>query len=487
MVRTVIKSLLKDSVIYGIGNAITAFYQLLLIPILSKSLSVEIFGEYNYFSSVNAIIVTIVIFGMDSAVVRFYYEKEDLVYRKQVFSNGILFQILAGILLISAYSLFSDFFYQSFKISNNQVGYFKMVLLGVPFLAFTRYFQNWFKWTFQPKKFVAITFGFVVTNIAIIFYLKFTNSLSLANVLLVNTLTQIFAAALGLLWTRKYFIFQFNSRLTRSLLIYSIPFVFMLFVSSMRSNIDRLFIKDYISEFQLGIYTFIQRLSLIVSLFTTAFDIAVGPLIFSSWNKEDAPHLFAKLQTYYLFVICSINLMINASAPLIVLVMGKSTYLQGMNVLPILSASNVIFGLLSFASIGINYSKKSIFNLITLVLAVGLMYIINFFLTPIFLQIGVAVSTLSGTFFMILLCYIFSSKFYKINFTWARDLPIFLLLTSFSFLAYRVNLFSNIVLNSLTNLLFSLVIITIVLFKYFRSDLKALPNLLKLHIKTRHF
>ena len=79
-------SLSKDSLIYGLGNAVLAILMFLTIPVLTRIFSPADYGLINFIVSIITFLNLILIFGMDSAtaVSFFQYKKEgkiDLFYR----------------------------------------------------------------------------------------------------------------------------------------------------------------------------------------------------------------------------------------------------------------------------------------------------------------------------------------------------------------------------------------------------------------------
>lgn len=458
--KQIFKNVFKDSIIYGFGNAILAFYQLLILPILTNNLSQADFGIYNYLGAINTIFATVVILGMDSASVRFLYDyKKDENYKKVVFTTGFLIQLIMSLLLILAYFFYGKNSMSLFSVKKEQLSLLLFTFLNIPFLAFVRYFQNWFKWIKNPKKFIVITITFLLSLAICIIYLKLSNTLTLYNIIALSFFCQVLTFFVGVLMTLKFFSKHLNVTLFIKMLLYGMPFFVIMIMSALRSNIDRLLIKDKIDEVSFGIYTFMQRISLIISMCTTAFDVAIGPLIFSSWDTEEGKKSFKILQTSFIIFISFVFLSLVAISKIIITILGNPMFLKDINVFVILSFSNLMYGLLAFATIGISYAKKSIYNLVISTICLLVLYISSYFLTTRFFEIGISISILLGTISLIISGYYFSNKFYKVNYKYLFDAKILIFSLSIAFFFANTNFSENYFWDSFLKF-FILIIIT---------------------------
>src|SRR6185295_4665331 len=99
MLKTTLKYLIKDSAFYGLGNGVSKSLQLITLPLVVKSVSNTDFSNWNMIQASTAIIAGIVLFGMDSAAARFYYDVKTNSEKKQIFTNSLLIQILLSVIL----------------------------------------------------------------------------------------------------------------------------------------------------------------------------------------------------------------------------------------------------------------------------------------------------------------------------------------------------------------------------------------------------
>ena len=79
--------ILKDSVIYLIGEIVAKIFPFLLLPYLSRKLGVNGFGELSYYQTILSLLIIIISFSQEGAVTRYFYflwkalDKFDLIFR----------------------------------------------------------------------------------------------------------------------------------------------------------------------------------------------------------------------------------------------------------------------------------------------------------------------------------------------------------------------------------------------------------------------
>jgi len=421
MLKESVRFILKDTAIYGIAGGLSKFLALLTLPIIVKNISTADFGIWNLLTLIGSIISSVLIFGMDSSVVRYYYDSESLEHKKNVFSQGLFFQLIL-FLCFAVFGFFIPELFLSFvNVDNSYSNDLLLVFLWIPANILTQYFQNWFKWTFQRIQFLLLSAGLAVLNLSILYYGYRTNFLNLKTVLLINTISCWIFALLGLWWCRNYLRFRIDKILMKKLAIFGFPMMLVMLVGMLSSSLDRLFLAQNLSPENLGIYSLSQKLSIIMLVVVAAFQIAFGPFLFSNWDRPEAKKTIARFQSYYIIVIGIIAIIICSFGKNLVLIIGSEEYLGAEKVLPYLIFGVVLYGLYSFASIGIFYAKKMFINLLALSCGFSINLILNLILSPYFLEYGVAFGFVFGNLVLIAAAYIFSKQYYPVNFSFVKD------------------------------------------------------------------
>jgi O-antigen/teichoic acid export membrane protein len=424
MLKERLKFLLKDTAIYGIANGISRFVSLLTIPIIVKQLNVSSFGTWNILTVLGSIISAVLIFGMDSAVVRHYYDGESLEHRRRVFSHGLIIQVCLVLLFSLFAALAPDLLLKSVGLDSTYKSALVILSVWIPANVFAQYFQNWFKWTFQRQRFLAVAIGIAIINILLLIVFSRLGELTIGSIIGLQAIATWTLALLALWWCRRFLTAQFELDTIKQFLAYGFPMMLIMVISVLSPTIDRLFLSHMLDERSLGLYSFIQKISVIMVMVVTAFQTAFGPFSFSIWNKEDAPNTFARFQTFYLMGTGVVAIGLACVSKPLILHLGTAEYLGNESYLSFLIVGAIVYGLYSFAAIGIFYSKKMSLNLLALTIGLAVTAGLNSLLVPRLLEAGAAIGFLTGNIAMVVTAYIMSRPHYSIPFSYFKDVIV---------------------------------------------------------------
>jgi O-antigen/teichoic acid export membrane protein len=176
----------------------------------------------------------------------------------------------------------------------------------------------------------------------------------------------------------------------------------------------------------------------------------------------------------------SCGLVISASGKLLVVLFGGRNYEGAEKMIPILTLANIIYGLYSFASIGISYSKKSYLSLVALAISVTLIFSLNILLVKYFFQYAVAVALIAGNLLLVILGYYFSKKYYKIPFQFAANFWFILLVACIIVLLPHLEFVSNIYLDAALKIAGGMLVIFVLSrFIFYKGELRFLKTFLE--------
>ena len=169
------KVLFSDTIMYGFVNAFSKLISFLLFPLLATYFTVVEYGVLDYAQSFTTLLVLSLTFGLDSGLVRFFYDNDDKQNRKQLITEVFYFELfLIGIYLFLSY-LFKNQIVELLHIKINKL--LGVVILQVPFILLMNFCQNILKWTFQRKQFLSISISYLFTLLGYcflgVYYLKF--------------------------------------------------------------------------------------------------------------------------------------------------------------------------------------------------------------------------------------------------------------------------------------------------------------------------
>ena len=422
MIRNGIRFLLKDTAIYGIAGGTSRFLMLLALPIVAKNLPAEEFGVWAVLVITGNVVSAFLMFGMDSAVVRYYYDDDSDQYRRKVFSNGAIFQTALSAVTIVLLVMAASVVLTLIGLGSDWRRALWVVLATAPGMVLVQFAQNWFKWTFQRARFLAMAIGLAGFTLAALYYVVEVRGLGLMGVLVSMGAAQWAFALLGLWWCRRYFRARVNRELLVDMLRFGSPMMLVALAAVFLTSLDRLFLTRYVSSADFGVYAFGQRLSVLMVMAVTAFQTAFGPYSFANWNRPEAAHAFGRYQTYYIAAAGCVALLICSFGRVLVLLLGSREYVGAEQVLPLLVFGSLMYGLYSFASIGIFYAKRSGLSLAALAGGLAAATVANLALAPFLEGVGVAAGFAIGNSVLVGVSYLLSRRLYAIEFRVGRDL-----------------------------------------------------------------
>lgn len=449
MLKTIISRIASDSLVYGLGNGITKFLQVIMLPIISQTLSLSEFGDWNLLTLTTLVLSSFMVFGMENAVIRFLYDKDPKNFKEELFTTGVVF--MASLSLVFGF-LFWNLEESVLGILNLNEEYstaYQVSVLWMPATAFQIFFLNWFKWTLQKWKFLIISFGYVALSILLLLVLKQKNLLNVESILLSSAISQWIAILMAVFMCSNQFVARINLPLLKKMIGYGLPFMLVMLIGALRNSMDRFILTEFsVGDHQLvGLYSMGQRLAMVMNFFVFTLDIAIGPMIMSNWEKPDAKATFARLQRYYLMLMNWVTICLCAMAPWLVYILATEEYYPVVKYLPLIIIGNYFLGLYIFASIGILYSKKSFFNTIALTISLIVLYVVAIVGAPIYLEWGVATAYFVGMASMLVCGYYFSNRVYPIPFNWKSDLMIIGIGIVICFISVNISLIDDLLLN----------------------------------------
>ena len=468
MFKSAIKFLLKDSAVYGIAGAVNKLMAVFTIPIIVRILTKEEYGVASTVMATAAFFVGFITLGVDSAVARwfFYSEDNDNEYRKKITSIGFFIQLTSLVFCMIAFFFLKDYIGQLLFNDNTElIYYWKIFMFSIPGTAFLLFSNNLFKWTFQRNKYLVITIGNSVTTVVLTLLFLIQFEMGIFGVILAPIISTNIFSLLGIYLGRHFLTNQniFDLKLMKEMLVYGLPFAVIIIIVALLPSVDRLFLLRFVNMDLIGEYSVALKIAGLLYLVVNAFQISFGPYAYSIWHKPEAKKIFSDILVIYFALTVSMGVLLVCYGDLVISIFAGDKYLSSIRLLPVLLVGISVKSLSEFSLLGINYSKKTYFNILTSVTQFLALLLFNFILTEKFTFIGASTAILISNLIYILLTFYISNKYYKIEvdiiklfaltsaaaFTYALILSGFLgyfkyiLIIPYLFFVYRIVLDNN--------------------------------------------
>jgi len=430
-----IKSLAKDTAIYGLSSILGKFVSWCLVPIYTMVLATGEFGVMTNIYSFTALFAVILTFGMETGFFRFANKDEN--NPKEVYANALMFvgglSLLFVILCFSflhPISTFLEYGHHSDYIAIMSVVVALDAFVSIPF-AYLRYQK-------RPVRFATVRLtGIFSTIIFTIFFLLICPKINESNSHLISWFYNphykegyVFVAnILGSLLTLFLLIpqligfkYKINKSLLKQMIWYCAPLLVLGIAGILNQTVDKiiypyLFTDKKEAFEQLGIYSACSRLAIIMMMFTQAFRFAYEPFIFArNKAKGNNDKAYTDVMKYFIIFSLIIFLAVMFYMDVIKHFIRSDAYYEGLDVVSIIMIGYILFGIYFNLSFWYKMIDKTYFGAIFSIAGCIITIALNIIFVPLYGYIASAWATLICNLVMMLVSYYFERKYRPLNY-----------------------------------------------------------------------
>ena len=434
-----LKSLAKDTAIYGLSSIIGRFLNYLLVPLYTIKLSAASggYGVVTNIYAMTALLLVVLTYGMETGFFRFANKKDEdplKVYSSTLITVGgssVLFVLFCLVFIepIAGFLGYAD-----------HPEYIAMMAIVVALDAFQCIPFAYLRYRKRPIKFAGIKMLFVVSNILLnLFFLVLCPWLNahspetiswfydpgygvgyvfLANLICTSLQMLFFVNEL------RGFQYVLDKALIKRMFSYSFPILILGLAGILNQTVDKIifpFLLDNANEarVQLGIYGAASKIAMVMAMFTQAFRYAYEPFVFGKEKDGDSRQTYASAMKFFVIFTLLAFLAVMFYMDILRYIITPD-YWPGLKVVPIVMAAEMFMGVyfnLSFWYKLIDETRwGAYFSLIGCVIIV----LLNIIFVPIYGYIACAWAGLAGYFTVTLLSYFVGQKKYPINYDLKR-------------------------------------------------------------------
>ena len=471
-----LKSLAKDTAIYGLSSIIGRFLNYLLVPLYTHKLAAA-GGGYGTITNIYAyvaLVLVILIFGMETTFFRFANKEGN--NGEHVFSTALTFvSALAAVFLVGVlgglmpiaqvmgYGEHPEFI--AFMAITVALDAFQ----AIPF-AYLRYKRN-------PMKFAALKLAFIVLNIvlnivAFTCFTPYVGNAFLINLICTSLITFAFYRELMVVKWR------IDGKLLRQMLAYSWPMLVLGIAGILNQTADKI-IFPFIyhaadAKEQLGIYGAVVKIAMIMAMITQAFRYAYEPIVFGKGADSNNKEYYASAMRYFVIFTLLAFLSVVAYIDLLKHLIGAD-YRQGLVVVPIVMAAEIMMGIYFNLSFWYKLTDRPIWGAYLSGIGCAVMIAANVIFVPRYGYIACAWAGFAGYGTSMLLSYIAGQHYYPIAYP-VKAIGGYTLLAAALFAAMSMvdlgNTWFNLAYRTVLLVLFAAVIVRV---EHLGKALKRLP------------
>tara|TARA_B110000037_G_scaffold112767_1_gene129984 strand:+ start:7645 stop:9102 length:1458 start_codon:yes stop_codon:yes gene_type:complete len=421
-----LKKLAGQTAIYGGSTIIGRLLNYLLVPLYTAefAFSTAEYGSISILYSYVAFFMIFLLIGMETTFFRFVNKSEDKEKTfNQAFSIVLVVNAIVLVLLLGfSQSIANWLDHPEFR---TYVIWFAFILV---FDATSSLLMARLRYLNQPKRFAFIQLSNIGTNIIlnlifIFYFLEDGSDFRIGYVFLANLIAS-FLKPILLYKDILKFRFTWDKVVVRTMTIFALPLVLAGFAGIVNEVIDRVLLSKMLAgsnsleyaESQVGIYSANYKLSILITLFITAFRYAAEPFFFAQEKNKDKNKIYSKVMTYFVIVVSLIFLVISLNIYLFKWFIPNPDYWEGLKVVPILLLANVFLGIYYNQSIWYKLADKTKYGAYIALGGACLTLTLNISLIPVIGYMGSAIATFAVYFSMMVASYYYGQKHYPIKY-----------------------------------------------------------------------
>ncbi|MDQ3194711.1 MAG: oligosaccharide flippase family protein, partial [Bacteroidota bacterium] len=317
-----IKSLSKDTLIYGINTIAGRFLNFFLVPFYTNVFLPAEFGVIAVLYSYIALLNVVFSAGLESGYMKFASTKV-IGTEKQNFSNPFLIILFNSFFLSILIFSFSSHLTGIFQIDENYSDLIKYSAAILFFDALVLIPFAYLRLNNIPKKFTGIKITNIVINVLLNIILIKYYHFGIEAVFISNLVASIITFIMLVPELLRRIDFSFNRELVSELMRFSLPYIPAAIAASIVQVINRPILKYLTDDTTVGIYQANYRLGIFMMLVVSMFEFAWRPFFLNNAKDPDAKKIFSKVLTIFvtgasfifLIITVFINDVVNISIP----------------------------------------------------------------------------------------------------------------------------------------------------------------------------
>ena len=380
-----LKSLAKDTAIYGLSSIVGRFLNYLLVPLYTHYMPKDS-GDYGISTNVyayTALILVLLTFGMETTLFRFANDekyKSDTVYSTAMTTVGsltvvfliLIFGFIGPISGALGYAEHPD--------------YLLMMAVVVALDALQALPFSYLRYQKRPIRFASLKMLFIVLNIAMnVFWFVILGKTSVFYVFFINLLC---TGLITFFFVPDMFRIQwkFDGELLRTMLSYSWPILILGIAGILNQVADKIIFPlvypdQEQANVQLGIYGSCVKIAMIMAMITQAFRYAYEPIVFAKSKDADKTEYYASAMKYFLIFTLLAFLCVVGWMPVLQYIIGAD-YREGLGVVPIVMAAEIMMGVYFNLSFWYKLIDKTIYGAWFSLTGCIVLFAVNILLIP---------------------------------------------------------------------------------------------------------
>lgn len=431
-----LKSLAKETAIYGMSSIVGKFLNYLLVPLYTAKLSAAS-GGYGVITNVYALtafMLVLLTYGMETGFFRFANKQDENPMRVystiliSVFTTSLLFFLLvyANLDSVSSFLGYAD-----------HPEYIGIMAAVVALDAFQSIPFSRLRYQKKALKFAGLKLLFIVMSIGLnlLYFIVFPalhESHPEWTSLFYNPGVGVgYAFGINLVCTASItvlfwpeltgFRYVFDYRLWKKIAAYSFPVLILGLAGILNQTADKIIFplvypgNEQAGLAQLGIYGGASKVAMVMAMLIQAFRYAYEPFVFGKSAEKDNRNTYAQAMKYFIIFALMAFLAVVFYMDLLRYIIAPD-YWEGLRVVPIVMTAEIFMGIYFNLSFWYKLTDQTRYGAWFSIAGCSVIILINVLLIPVYGYMACAWAGVAGYGLCMLLSYFIGQKKYPIHY-----------------------------------------------------------------------
>ena len=435
-----LKSLFKDTAIYGLSSIVGRFLNYLLVPLYTHYMPKDS-GDYGISTNVyayTALILVLLTFGMETTLFRFANDeryKSDTIFSTTMAVVGSLTAVFLLLIFGFIGPVSGALGYEAHP------DYLLMMAVVVALDALQAIPFSYLRYQKRALRFASLKMLFIFLNIGLnLFYFVVLGKTSVFYVFFINLLCTGFITFFFLPDLFRIH-WKFDGTLLRRMFSYSWPILILGIAGILNQVADKIIFPlvypdQAEANVQLGIYGSCVKIAMIMAMITQAFRYAYEPIVFAKSKDADKTEYYAAAMKYFLIFTLLAFLCVVGWMPLLQYIIGAD-YREGLGVVPIVMAAEIMMGVYFNLSFWYKLIDKTIYGAWFSLAGCMVLFAVNILLIPQYSYWACAWGGVAGYGTALILSYIVGQQKNPIPYP-MKDIAIYVVATAVLFIVMKL-------------------------------------------------
>lgn len=435
-----VKSLVKDTAVYGLSSIVGRFLNWLLVPLYTICFPAQEYGVVTFVYSVVALAMVILTYGLETGFFRFA-NHERWKDPMEVYSTALisLFATSAAFVLLVLCFLRPATHWME---CDGHPSYVVIMAVCVALDAVMAIPYSYLRYRHRPFRFAALRLTNIGLNIGLnLFFIllcpwlmeRWPASVSwfyrpdfgIGYIFLANMIASV-VNFMMMYPELTGFRYRFNGRLWRQMMAYSLPLLVLGVAGIMNQTIDKILYPTLAADksqamYELGIYGANYKIAVILLVFLQAFRFAYEPFIFARAKEDGDSGKQSYRDAMKYFIVFALFIFLGVMFYLdIIRYFISPAYFSGLKVVPVVMLAEFFFGIFFNLSVWYKLTDRTIYGAWFSLLGLAVTVILNVLLVPRIAYMGCAVAALCSYGTMMTVSYFVGARKYPVGYPMHR-------------------------------------------------------------------